>query len=251
MHRPHRSIEVFDISLMAVVTKAMGAFLVIMLLLMPYYSSGSLGDKSAAEAAKQLAEAQARLKAISEQMSGRTPDEIAQALRDALERLAQAETAVGQLKRDNDALNAQARRLDSANSELRDQLAKAETEQNKIRLHGFLVNSDCANVRLEYGLMSKGEYFETADKRQIHNLLNHSLSLGATLSFIEEEALAANGGLPAVARGHGMRFDHSTFQYDAPPGDYYLVIASKAKSATKIDDLTVMRCSSRRRIAIR
>ena len=35
MHRPARQIEVFDISLMAVVTKAMGAFLVIMILLMP------------------------------------------------------------------------------------------------------------------------------------------------------------------------------------------------------------------------
>jgi hypothetical protein len=37
MRRPHRSIETFDISLMAVVTKAMGAFLVMMLLLIPSY----------------------------------------------------------------------------------------------------------------------------------------------------------------------------------------------------------------------
>jgi len=37
MRRTHRSIETFDISLMAVVTKAMGAFLVMMLLLIPSY----------------------------------------------------------------------------------------------------------------------------------------------------------------------------------------------------------------------
>jgi hypothetical protein len=37
IRRPHRSIETFDISLMAVVTKAMGAFLVMMLLLIPSY----------------------------------------------------------------------------------------------------------------------------------------------------------------------------------------------------------------------
>lgn len=37
MRRPHRNIETFDISLMAVVTKAMGAFLVMMLLLIPSY----------------------------------------------------------------------------------------------------------------------------------------------------------------------------------------------------------------------
>ena len=45
MKRPHRSIETFDISLMAVVTKAMGAFLVLMLLLMPYYRSGPIGQQ--------------------------------------------------------------------------------------------------------------------------------------------------------------------------------------------------------------
>ena len=34
-HKPARQIEVFDISLMAVVTKAMGAFLVLTVLLLP------------------------------------------------------------------------------------------------------------------------------------------------------------------------------------------------------------------------
>lgn len=37
LRRPHRSIETFDIALMAVVTKAMGAFLILMLLMIPSY----------------------------------------------------------------------------------------------------------------------------------------------------------------------------------------------------------------------
>jgi hypothetical protein len=237
VHRPHRSIEVFDISLMAVVTKAMGAFLVIMLLLMPYYSSGSLGDKAAAEAAQQLKEAQQKLQALAQQLSGRSPDEIAKMLQDALDRLAKAETAIAQLKRDNDALNAQARRLDSQNAELRDELARADAERKKVRLSGLLINSDCADVRLEFGVMAKSEYFETADKRHLTNLLNHVLTLGTNVTSTADEAVASNPSQAAVPRGHGMRFDHSIFQYDAPPGDYYLVVASTAKPVTKIDDL--------------
>jgi hypothetical protein len=38
LHRPRRSIETFDIALMAVVTKAMGAFLVLMLIMLPSYN---------------------------------------------------------------------------------------------------------------------------------------------------------------------------------------------------------------------
>ncbi len=167
---------------MAVVTKAMGAFLVIMLLLMPYYSSGSLGDKSAAEAANELKEAQQKLQTLSQQLSGRNPQEIAKALQDALDRLARAETAIAQLKRDNDALNAQARRLDSQNAELRDELAKADAEWKKVRLSGLLINSECTDVRLEYGVMTKSEYFETAGKRRLTNLLNHLLTLGTNVT---------------------------------------------------------------------
>lgn len=237
MRRPHRSIEVFDISLMAVVTKAMGAFLVIMLLLMPYYSSGSLGDKSAAEATKQLAEAQQKLQALSQQLLGRSPEEMANTLQEALERLQQAQTAIAQLKRDNDALNAQAQRLDSQNAQLLDQVAKAEAEQKKIRLNGLLINSDCTNVRLQFGVMSKDEYLETADKRHLTDLLNHTLTLGTALTFTAEDAIAVNPEQASMPRGHGMQFDHSTFQYDAQPGDYYLVVASTAKAASKIDGL--------------
>ncbi|HUI15972.1 MAG TPA: hypothetical protein VL048_21130 [Xanthobacteraceae bacterium] len=34
-----------------------------------------------------------------------------------------------------------------------------------------------------------------------------------------------------------MKFDHSTFQYDAEPGEYYLVVAGTAKASKKVDGL--------------
>lgn len=61
MRRPNRSIETFDISLMAVVTKAMGAFLVMMLLLLPYYSSSPLGKDEAQDLAKKVQDADAKI----------------------------------------------------------------------------------------------------------------------------------------------------------------------------------------------
>jgi type II secretory pathway pseudopilin PulG len=54
MRRPHRSIETFDISLMAVVTKAMGAFLVLMLLLLPYYTPNARTQEVTEELLLQL-----------------------------------------------------------------------------------------------------------------------------------------------------------------------------------------------------
>lgn len=238
MHRPHRSIEVFDISLMAVVTKAMGAFLVLMLLLMPYYSSGSLGDKSAADAAKALAEAQQQLKAATEQLANRNPEDLAKSLEEARRRLEEAQKFIAQLKRDNDALNSQARRLDAENSALRDQLAKLESDQRKIRFTGYLVNWDCAGVRIALGLLTNTAYVkETKNNPKLTYLLNHVISLGNSSTFTEDDVIADNPDQSAVARGHGMRFDQSNFRYAAEPGNYYLVLASTSKSLTKIDGI--------------
>lgn len=238
MHRPHRSIEVFDISLMAVVTKAMGAFLVLMLLLMPYYSSGSLGDKSAADAAKALAEAQNQLKAAMEQLANRSPEDLAKLLEETRWRLEEAQRFIAQLKRDNDALNAQARRLDADNSELRDKLAKFEADAKKILVNGYLINWDCTGVRIELAIMAKDEYIkETKDHPKLIYLLNHDrMSIeGETYTITDDEIIAKRPDLSAVARGHGYRFDQSNFNYAAAPGTYYLVLATKSKSVKKID----------------
>ena len=69
MRRSNRNIETFDISLMAVVTKAMGAFLVLMLLLMPYYSSGPIGQQAAADLAKKVEQADLKIREVIDKLN--------------------------------------------------------------------------------------------------------------------------------------------------------------------------------------
>ncbi len=71
MRRPHRSIETFDISLMAVVTKAMGAFLVLMLLLLPYYTPNKLTQQDTQDLVDQIQEVRNLLNKTSEQIDSK------------------------------------------------------------------------------------------------------------------------------------------------------------------------------------
>ncbi len=160
MRRPNRSIEVFDISLMAVVTKAMGAFLVIMLLLMPYYSSGPVGEKNAEDLAKKLEQTQSQLSDVLKKLGQYTEDprELRRLLEEARRRLTEAQALAARLKRDNDALNSQVKRLEARLDDVRHQLAQAKDELRKRRAllaSVQLINSDCSDVRLGAALLSK------------------------------------------------------------------------------------------------
>jgi predicted nucleic acid-binding Zn-ribbon protein len=109
MRRPHRSIETFDISLMAVVTKAMGAFLVLMLLLMPYYSSSPLGKDEAEDLARKVQDADAKIKGVLNRLGDK---ELGKDLVSARVELGSGQQLIGQLKRYVDQLSAQVTRLE-------------------------------------------------------------------------------------------------------------------------------------------
>ena len=76
MKRPHRSIETFDISLMAVVTKAMGAFLVLMLLLIPYYKSGPIAQKPIDDLAKKVEEVDKNIKDVVDKLATASAEDL-------------------------------------------------------------------------------------------------------------------------------------------------------------------------------
>jgi cell division protein FtsB len=105
--RPHRSIETFDISLMAVVTKAMGAFLVLMLLLMPYYSSSPLGKDEAQELARKVQDADQKIKGVLDKLG---EQDLGKDLVSAREELGSGAQLINQLKRYVDQLSAQVTR---------------------------------------------------------------------------------------------------------------------------------------------
>lgn len=176
MRRPNRSIETFDISLMAVVTKAMGAFLVLMLLLLPYYTPEPR-ESDAAELLRQLKTMNARLDEVAKQLgdTNRGPAELRQDLgklsvdasmraeviaklegliNKAFSEVRRLETEVARLdqenrrlKDENDRLNAELDRVMAENQALRDEIASlmkriAELEAELERLRKLRPNEE-------------------------------------------------------------------------------------------------------------
>lgn len=139
MRRPHRSIETFDISLMAVVTKAMGAFLVLMLLLMPYYSSSPLGRDEAQDLAKKVQDADAKIKGVLDKLGDK---ELGKDLSSAREQLGSGQQLINQLKRYVDQLSAQVTRLEERLKTIAADLDQLKNENT--RLKGF----ESENARL-------------------------------------------------------------------------------------------------------
>lgn len=130
LRRGHRNIEVFDISLMAVVTKAMGAFLVLMLILLPYYSSDPNYQASAEELAQKLKDAQARLEEL-EKSAGKfaeDPEALKRLLKETRERLKEANDLILQLQRSLDQAWAQVSRLQDRNKELESIFARLQQQ---------------------------------------------------------------------------------------------------------------------------
>ena len=111
-HRPARQIEVFDISLMAVVTKAMGAFLVIMILLMPYYVSDPDVSATSSRARDELKEARKEMEAMARAMadSPSTPEAMRKALQEMEHSLEEADRNEDQLAKEAQALSSQLHR---------------------------------------------------------------------------------------------------------------------------------------------
>ena len=123
MKRPHRSIETFDISLMAVVTKAMGAFLVLMLLLMPYYRSGPIGQKEADALAMKADQVRNSLSVILERLTNASVEDLRALLEATRMQLEEARGLIAKLKQFIDQLNAQVARLDAENTAFKTEIA--------------------------------------------------------------------------------------------------------------------------------
>lgn len=125
---------------MAVVTKAMGAFLVMMLLLLPYYSSGPVGQKAAEDLAAQVEQIQKDIQNVIDSLKTASPDDLRQKLEQALRELEEAQKLIAELKRDNDALNAQVKRLEDDKAtltaqmqQLQQQLASVQQERDALK----------------------------------------------------------------------------------------------------------------------
>jgi hypothetical protein len=226
MRRPNRAIEVFDISLMAVVTKAMGAFLVIMLLLMPYYSSGPVGEKSASDLATTIKQTQDQLKIIADKLKQPNLDlrELERLLEEARRRLRAARALLAQLKRENDQLNAQVDRLQSQLDATQQQLQAAQVEnerlrevlaeRNKPRVVTQLVNVNCFNIRMELVVAErKNDVYLMPDGTSTRYFFNEAV-VPYTLTLTNGES----------GTHQGSRFNISSVNEALDKGKTYLLI---------------------------
>ena len=134
--RPSRQIEVFDISLMAVVTKAMGAFLVLTVLLLPYYTSSPNVDATSAQARDELEQARKQVEDLARQL-GAHPDD-ADALRRELQKmrdtLTAAEQKIDDLSKQANALNSQLQRARADAQSAQDEATRARAAQRQAQI---------------------------------------------------------------------------------------------------------------------
>jgi hypothetical protein len=128
IRRPNRQIEVFDISLMAVVTKAMGAFLVIMLLLMPYYRSYPAYQVPASNLGGQLKDLENQIAQLRNQPGANTA-----ALDAANEKLQQAQDQLNKLTEQMNMAWSQTQQAQSQLAQTQQQLQQAQAQTQAVQ----------------------------------------------------------------------------------------------------------------------
>jgi predicted nucleic acid-binding Zn-ribbon protein len=136
MRRPSRQIEVFDISLMAVVTKAMGAFLVLFVLVLPYYTSDPDVDTTSTEVHEQLAKMRKELEDLARQVGANPADTgaLQAAISRMREALSESNDKIDQLYKEASALSSQLRRTREELQNTQTQLASAEARSQRAQI---------------------------------------------------------------------------------------------------------------------
>lgn len=130
LRRANRQIEVFDISLMAVVTKAMGAFLVMMLLLLPYYTGAPPNITSPETARKAVADARQQVAEVTRNAGrfAQDPAELLRRLQAAQEALQKADAAIREMKMQLDQVWSQLTRSQHELAEARQEIARDQQQ---------------------------------------------------------------------------------------------------------------------------
>lgn len=133
--RARRQIEVFDIAIVAVVTKALGAFIVLVIMLLPYYRSDPTNAPVVQAVEDYLGETRRAIEAAEREAANVGGDRAAlenlfQRAKDSVEK---AQGIVQAIRDKLDQAKAQIDRLEARDREVQEQLAKADAELNQAR----------------------------------------------------------------------------------------------------------------------
>ncbi|MFG1375318.1 hypothetical protein [Xanthobacter autotrophicus] len=127
-----------EVAMMAVITKAMGAFLILMIMLLPYYTGDTRSQQTVEDTKQRIDDAKTSLdSAVDRLKKGRLTDEeiddLLKRLTQVRDELAEAQTLISQLKMQVDQAASQINRLEQQNAQLQSQLAALQAEVEELR----------------------------------------------------------------------------------------------------------------------
>ncbi len=128
--RARRQIEVFDIAIVAVVTKALGAFIVLVIILMPYYRSDPTQAPVVQAVEDYLGAIRRDVEAAQRRLNEPNPDRTAldQLFEQAKSEIAKAQGMIQGVRDKLDQAKAQIDRLEARDTELQNRAAQLEAE---------------------------------------------------------------------------------------------------------------------------
>lgn len=138
MRRRHRETGGGEVAMMAVITKAMGAFLVLMIMLLPYYTGDTQSRQAVDDTGRRIDDAKAGLdSAVDRLKKGRLTDseidDILQRLQRAHDELTEAQSLIGQLRIKVDQAASQINRLEQQNATLQAEIARLRDETDALK----------------------------------------------------------------------------------------------------------------------
>lgn len=151
--RPSREISIFSLSMLDVISGAMGAFLIIMIILSRYYENDPANRKSVEELQNSLQRSQQKLEQI-EKLIRNDPSaqNFWEQLQQALQQLSVAQGKLHSLEQLLNQAAAQKRRLETENSSLRqsnDSLQKENSSLSLRKPYLTLIDWDCPGLDLD------------------------------------------------------------------------------------------------------
>lgn len=202
--RPRRQVEVFDIAIVAVVTKALGAFIVLVIMLLPYYRSDPANAPAVQAVRDHLRDARLAIEMVQQALNEKAPDPAA--LSGLVERsrqsLDEAQGFVQALRNSLDQASAQIGRLEAREADLEQQIAKLQAELSQAsaqvgRLQaerGFLEQSNSSLKAENADLRANDQKLKTANgdlqrrNRTLEGEIEAAAAVRTKVASLEQEA---------------------------------------------------------------
>ena len=152
MRRRHRETGGGEVAMMAVITKAMGAFLVLMIMLLPYYTGDTQSQQTVDDTGHRIDEAKAGLEdAVDRLKKGRLTDaeidEVLKRLQRAHDELTEAQSLIAQLRIKVDQAASQINRLEQQNAALQAQVAALQNQAAQLQAEIEKLKQEIARLR--------------------------------------------------------------------------------------------------------